>query len=789
MLKSYLLIAFRNARKQKAFTFINVAGLSLGLAGSLLVLGHIRSELSYDRFHKKAKTIYRVIMDQRWNNWEGRSMWNISPGALAPAAEASVPGVERAVRAVFGSALVSVGETAVNENGFLYADSGFLDIFDFPLASGDRKTALNEPFSVLITRNASRKYFGSDDPVGRTINVNKTADFKVTGLLENVPRNSHLQFDFLASFATVYSQRGRERVEVWGGNSFQTYIRLADGRDSAAVAGRLTDLLKSHKKNSENEDFILQPLVRIHLHSAMIHDAERGDIKHVRFLAAIAAILILLAVFNFINLSTARASTRIREVGMRKVVGADRASLVRQFLGEAMGFTVAAFVLALGLVRLALPTFNTLTRRNLAFDAFFNPVFVLCMAVLVLVVGLLAGFYPAFRLATFKPSSLFRGKAGKDGRGAIRFRNTLVVAQFAVSIVLVVGTLVIQRQLNFLRDRDLGFQSEHILNISIQDPRLRQSPDPLRRAVEEIPGVREVLPTQDLPTTISSNSTFTNPPWAGPAAAPSFYINWGWVDKGFFDFYGIPLVKGRFFSRDLATDQKAYVINETAARIIGWDDPIGRMIRDTPIIGVVKDFHFRSLREKIEPMALALCQPGNIRYFSVKLSGGGLEKSLSALAGVLKKFSPGYPFVYSFLDERLAQLYSSERLLLKTFNLFAGLAIILSAMGLFGLALFTAGRRTREIGIRKILGASVSGILALLSANYLRWILLANVLACPVAFVFMKRWLGGFAYHASLSFGTFLAAGGFSIVVAAFSVGVQSWRSARANPAASLRHE
>jgi putative ABC transport system permease protein len=789
MLKNYLLTAFRNVRKHKAFTAINVIGLSFGLAGSLLILVHIRSELSYDRFHRNAKNIYRIIMDQRWNNWQGRSLWNIAPGALAPAAEAGVPGVERAARARFGPALISVGEMAVNESAFLFADPGFLDIFDFPLVSGNRTTALNEPYSVLITRDASRKYFGSDDPIGRTINVNKSADFKVTGVLENVPRNSHLQFDFLASFSTFYSQWGRDGVEDWGSNSFQTYLRLAAGQDPASVASRLTALLKSHKSKSRDEDFILQPLTRIHLHSAMMHDDERGNIKHIHFLAAIAAILILLAVFNFINLSTAQASVRMREVGMRKVVGADRACLVRQFLGEALGFTVAAFVLALVLVRLAFPMFNTLVRRNLPFAAVLDPAFLLWAAALVLVVGLLAGFYPAVCLASFRPASLFWVKAGTEGRGATRFRDTLVVLQFMVSIVLVVGTLVIQRQLSFMRNRDLGFISEQVLNIPIQDPGLRRSPDPVRRALEEIPGVRDILCSQDIPTTISSNSTFTNPPWAGPRAASSFYINWGWVDEGFFDFYGIPIVRGRSFSRAMATDRKAYVINETAARIIGWDDPVGRMIRDTPIIGVVKDFHFRSLREEIEPMALALNEPGNIRYFSAKLSGDGLEDTLSALSGAWKKYSPGYPFIYSFLDERLARLYSSERLLLKTFNLFAGLAIALSAMGLFGLALFTAGRRTREIGIRKVLGASVPSILSLLASNYLRWILLANVLACPVAFVFMKRWLQGFAYRASLPFWIFLAAASLSLVVASFSVGFQSWRAARANPTDSLRHE
>jgi putative ABC transport system permease protein len=789
MFKNYVKTGFRNLKKHKAFSFISVFGLAVGLSCCLLITLYVKNELSYDRFHKNAKNIYRVIMNQSWNPWQGKTLWNVTPGAAAAALEQDFPEVIRSSRVVSRRASVSVADKVFYETGFLYVDSDFLEIFNFPLASGNRKTVLNEPFSLLLTKEMSEKYFGNEDPVGKVLNINNSHEYRVVGVLKNSPENSHLSFNFVTSMRSLLSIKGNERYDKWRPNWTRTYIQLQDGFDPGILQAKLPAFIKKYRDGDTENEFILQPLIRIHLHSTKIHDIVRGDIKHIYFLSAIALIIMLIACFNYMNLATARASTRFKEVGLRKVVGADKKSLVRQFLGESISFSVLAFFMALVFARLFLPVFNTLINRNLSFNTFFDGLTILFIAGLVVMIGIVSGSYPAVYLSSFQPSSILQDKHSSRAKGAVRLRNILVVFQFSLSITLISCTLIVKTQLDFMRNKDLGFNKEEILNVVLREPKLIRDSETFRNILLQHSGIKDILVTQSLPTTISSNNVYKNPSWAGKTAAPEFYVNFGWVGYRFIDFYGIELLQGRNFSREYATDKEACIINETAARIIGWEDPVGKVMDDFPVIGVVKDFHFRPLKDKIEPVALRLNRPGRPKYFSIKIYSDRLEKTITFIEKKWKEASPDYPFSFFFLDEQVDRTFRAEVRLLKIFNNFSFLAILLSSLGLFGLALFTADRKTKEIGIRKVLGASVPQILVLLSREFVRWILLANLIAWPLAYLSMNKWLDSFAYKTNMSVAMFIMAGLIALCVSILTVSYQSLKAAKANPVDSLRYE
>jgi putative ABC transport system permease protein len=789
MLKNYLKTGWRNLRKQKTFSIINISGLAVGLACCLLILLYVKNELSYDRFHKNADNIYRVLMNQHWNPWQGKTIWNVTPPGFAPACQNDFPEVVRATRTYNRRTLITVEDRYFNESSFLYVDPEFLKIFSFPLISGDLETALNEPFSVLLTEEMSRKYFGNKNPIGQIININKTYDCRITGVMKDVPENSHLQINFLCSFSSLLSIRGKKWMNGWGSNSPQSYILLQDGSDPHLLQEKFPTFIKKYREEWKETEFLLQPLSRIQLHSTRFHDAVRGDIKHIYFLSAIAIIIMLIACFNYMNLATARATTRIKEVGLRKVVGAERKDIIRQFMGESLSFSLLSLLLAFGLSFFFMPLFNTLIRRNLQFSQLFQgptPLFIFSLA---LIIGLISGSYPALYLSSFQPSRILQDKQGTKTRGSARLRSILVVIQFSVSVILIICTFIVGKQLNFLRNTDPGFNKEEILNVYIQDPNLNKSAGTLKNHLLQYPEIEDVLVTQDLPNTISSNSVYTDPPWAGKNGIGTFYINWGWVDYNFLDFFNIELLKGRSFSKDRPTDKEAYIINETAASVIGWEDPIGKQLNKGTVIGLIKDFHYRPLRTEIEPMALSLMEDNEARYFSIKVQSNSLTDTLAFVEAKWKEFSPGYPFVYSFLDERLDQLYRSEKHLLQIFSNFAVLAVLLSCLGLFGLALFTANRKTKEIGIRKVLGASITQILLLLSKEFIRWLILANIFAWPIAYYAMHKWLNAFAYKTTLDALPFALAGAISLGIALMTVSFQSLRSATANPVDSLRYE
>lgn len=792
MVKSYLKIAFRNFCKHKAFASINIVGLAVGLTCCLLILLFIRYELSFDRFHARADRIHRVIMDQRWNPWQGKSLWNISPGPLAAALKRDFPEVEKSARINIVGALVRYGDKKFRES-FYHADPDFLEIFSFPLKEGDSRVALTEPFRVLITESMRLKYFGEDDPLGKTLRVDNRSEYIVAGVLKDIPENSHLRFDFLASFSSLEAIWGPDKVARWHSNSFITYILLREGSEAGALEAKLPAFRTKYKGDKDDEAFLLQPLTSIHLHSSRIHDAVRGDVRQMVFLSMIALLIMLIACFNYMNLATGRASTRIKEVGLRKVVGADRRALIQQFMGESITLSLAALTAALVMARLLLPAFGSLMRRNLDFSLVLDPPVMLAAAGLTLLIGIISGSYPAVYLSSFPPSGILQSTGATGSQRPARLRNLLVILQFTATTILIVCTLVVRGQLNFMRGTDQGFAREEILNILIQDPKLKTAPEPLQKALMQIPGISDITISENLPTTIGSNSIFEKPSWGGPGAADKFYINWAGVDEHFLDFYNIEITAGRNFSREFSTDREAYIINQTAARMIDWENPVGKMLGDGSqkhrVIGVIQDFHFRPMRDEIEPLAISLNRTGRIRYISLKIETSRTAAVLASIEKLWGRFSPEYPLSFSFLDERMDRMYRSEKWLLGIINAFAALAVLLSVMGLFGLVLFTAERRTREIGIRKVLGASASSIVLMLSREFARWVLVADLIAWPVAYIAMQRWLAGFAYRTPLRPAVFVLAGILTLGIALLTVGYQSIRAAASDPVECLRYE
>jgi putative ABC transport system permease protein len=807
MFKNYMKITLRNMRRHKGYSFINIAGLILGFTIVLLITIYIRYEFSYDRFHENAGSIYRVIQKAKEAR-SGSLGWNATPGLLKSKLIDECPEVKNASRLCLWKSLINLrglfsnGKVSDFETAIYMVDPEFLEIFSFPLVAGDPKTALNDSFSILLTREMAEKYFGTEDPVGKVLNADKTYDYKITGVLENVPANSHVHFDFLISFSTIYSfPEGKEgRVEAWGNHNYITYLQLTKDADPKKVQARMTDIIKSYKERYANI-FFLDPLTRIHLHSHINLDLEaNSDIRIIYLMSAIAFFILLIACFNYMNLSTARSALRCKEVGIRKVVGANRKNLIHQFIGESLFLAIIALGFSLLLVRLLLPTFSRFVDRDLHLSMFFmNPALILLISGITLTVGFAAGSYPALFLSGFRPTHVFRRTLPSDSRTPFRIRNVLVVLQFTISIGLIICTLIIHSQLNYLKNKDLGFKKDHIVVVRMQDQRLRQNYEPLLEAFKQQSKILDVTVSDDLPHAIVGGGSCE---WEGKepdVTYPRFYNTF--VGYNFLDFYGIELIAGRNFSKLHPTDEIAYIVNETAVKAMRMENPVGKRFRDWKgwgtIIGVVKDFHFASLKQEVKPMVMSLIYKGNedymnkyatVNYFSLRIGSEDIPGTLKLIETIYNKFTD-YPFSFSFLDERIDRMYRSEQKLGQSFITFSMMAVLIACLGLFGLASFTAEQKTKEIGIRRILGASIPGVVILQVRGFFKWLLLSSLIACPVAYIIMNHWMQDFTYRADIRIWFFAAAPLIATVIALFTVSFQSVKAAVANPVDSLRYE
>ena len=787
MFRNYLKIALRNFKRHKGYSFLNVAGLAFGMACSILILLWVRDETSYDRFHANAGDIYRVLQDVKFSDHE--TTWAITQGPLGPGLEKDFPEIARSVRFSGQRFQVRQGDTWVSETIWL-ADPSIFEVFTFPLAAGDPATALSDIHSIILSEKAAVKYFPAGDVLGQTLRLDDRFDFRVTGVVKTVPRNSHLQFDFLVPFA--FGREIKLTVDRWNNSAFTTYVQLRKGTSAAAATTKIAGYLDDKPTIEKGTRLALQPLKRIHLHSNYEFDAPHGDIRYVRIFSLVAFFILLIACINFMNLTTARSAGRAREVGMRKVSGARRADIVGQFYGESALLIIVAMVLGLGLVKLLLPAFNTLAAKELRLDLVGSDGLLPGLAGIALVTAVIAGSYPAFFLSAFRPARILKAgpASGTRGRG---FRRALVVVQFSLTILLVICTVFVRGQLDYMRNSKLGYDKENVVLIAMRG-NMPKDFEAVKAELLGIPAVAGVARSEIVPTYgySSSNSLWR---WEGQSPDDEILIRSGSVDEGYLEVLGAEMAQGRTFVREPDPEKSpAFIINEEAAKVMKLKDPVGQWLGDRDghfkgtIVGVVKDYHFTPLRQRIEPLVLVYYPP-DCNLIVARLKPGDIPRTIGEIEKVWKKFAPGFPFRFMFLEEALDNLYRTEERTGTIIGYFAFLAVVVSCLGLFGLASFTAERRTKEIGIRKVLGATGPTIAWVFSREFSRWVLAANVIAWPVAYFAVSKWLEGYPYKISIGPGPFLFAGGLALLVAALTVSYHSIRSARANPSSALHYE
>jgi putative ABC transport system permease protein len=789
MLYNYLKIAFRSLRRHKGFSLINIAGLAIGMACSILILLWVRDEMSYDRFHRDAERVYRITASLSEMNIHAA----VTPAPLPEALQAQIPAVEQTIRLNMRGGLMQVGDKMFQEEGMLYADSTFLQMFSFKLVAGDPAEAFKNPESILITEAMAKKYFGNEDPLGKTIRNDHKTDFAVVGVLADVPPNSHVQFDFVLPMAFLARTERDLKERVWDNFNYYDYIKLskkADASPAALVAleKQITSIYKANEKGLK-VDFHLQPLTDIHLHSKFLADLPgHGNVQYVYIFIVVAIFILVVACINFMNLATARSARRAKEVGLRKVVGAVRTQLVRQFLAESSLISVISLILAVLIVFAALPGFNTLSGKQLSIDLL-NIKMVAGLLGITFLTGLLAGSYPALFLSSFMPATVLKGNL-KSGASASFFRNSMVVLQFSVSIILLVGTAAVYKQLKFIQSRSLGYDKENLIYVSMTGD-LWKNYETLRSALEQEPLTKNFTVMQDLPTNVVNGTVSVE--WEGKDKDfQPLFCNMA-IDGNFLDVIKVTLLDGRGFFKDSKTDTSNYLVNESALRTMGMKvetavgQPLTMWGRKGTIVGVVKDFNFKPIQQPIEPLILRLDTWGG--HVVVKTAPGETENTIKALEKICQTLNPEYPFAYKFIDQDLDNMYRAEQRLGGLFNIFAVLAIFISCLGLYGLSAFLAERRTKELGVRKVLGASLPHLIYLLLSTFTKPVLVAMFVAAPIAWYAMDRWLEGFAFHITLDWTIFAFAFVVALFIAWLTVSYESIKAALTNPAKSLKDE
>ena len=787
MLTNYLKIALRTINRYKGYSLLNVIGLAIGMAVCILILLWVQDELSWDRFYKNGDQIFRVISEDRSGGNLIRSAG--SPSPIGPTLIAEYPEVENFTRVQSGWSnwYLHLGDKVFMTEKLACADPAFFDIFQFPFIMGDPKTALKDRYSIVLTERLAKKIFGDDDPMGKIVQMSDT-DLKVTGIMKNIPHNSHLQFDYI--FPVINMTEWREsKLDSWKYNQFATYILTKKNIDlndlKQKMAGTVTKNIPDSKITLD-----LQPLKSVHLHSMHMNSwnivyPNPGNITYIYIFSIVAILILALACINFTNLSTARSSTRAKEIGIRKVAGAQRRDIIIQFLGETILLSVLALLLGIILVEILLPTFNSLASKQLSLHLTNNLSSLFSLLGIVILTGIVSGSYPAFYLSSFQPAGVFRAiaqfSAGKGGA----LRKVLVVSQFSITITLIILTSVIYWQLHFIQSKDLGFNQNNIISFASYGQYGRNF-EAAKNELLQNPSILNV--SQAFPPGSGFGGT-TDIQWEGKDPTREIML---FSDMGDYDFlttFGLKMAAGRFYSREFTSDTANFVLNETAIKRMDLNEPIGKRLtidgKTGTIIGVVKDYHGGSLRNFIQPKVISL---RNGFFVCVKYSGSEHE-IVSYLEQKWKKFVPGHPFRYQFLDESIENLYTTERKIGKIFGYFTGLAIFIACLGLFGLASFMAERRTKEIGIRKVLGANVAGIVLLLSRGFAFWVLIANVFSFPLAYIISHKWLQGFAYRINLGWEIFIPSAVLALMIAVLTVSYQAIKAAVANPVESLRYE
>jgi len=786
MLKNYFKIAFRNIVRHKAFAAINIAGLAIGMACSIFILLWVQNELSYDKFHKNTGTIYRLTAGGPTNS-----------GPMVPELKAKIPAIKNFVRFLYVQPTTTVFEMdnkRFEEKAVFYADSTLLQVFSFPLVHGNAETALTRPDAVLITEDMAKKYFGNENAVGKILKKDNKDNLVVTGVLKNIPANAHFQFDFIMPMSAIAHSDWRLKDNIWDSYDFYDYIQLNENFKATPVAleglsRQVNKIVAAHiKENPPN--IKLQALTDIHLHSDYHDLPGQGNIQYVSTFFVVALFILAVACINFMNLATARSARRAKEVGVRKVVGAGRMQLIGQFLGESLFISFIALLLAVCMVCLLLPVFNDLAGKQLSIQLLDGKLIVLLMGI-ALFTGLVSGSYPALFLSGFKPVQVLKGNMKMMGAN-LYFRNGLVIVQFVVSIVLLAGTALVYRQLNYIRNRDIGYNKSNLLYMPMTG---------------ELGDKQRVLKTELKTNPLTANfSTISEPisdlgsstsgvEWEGKTEEDKkIWFSKAWVTDGFFDVLQMKMTGGRALSANEFADSGNYVINEKAATIMRMTPvtAIGKQITFNgdkgTIVGVVKDFNYKPAQTAIEPMILAY-NKWNMGIVLVRTQPGKTAATIQALEKLSKQLNPAFPFSCSFVDQDINNLYKGEQQMGSLFNVFAIIAIFISCMGLYGLSAFMAEQRTKEIGVRKVLGASVFNVVYLLSTGFTKLILIAIIIAIPIAWFAMSKWLNSFAYRINIGWAIFLIASLAALAIAWITVSYESIKAALTNPVKSLRKE
>ena len=773
---------------------INIVGLTSGMTVFILIMLYVNYEFSFDQYHEKKDRIYRIVKQDKDNFYQGDNRFAVTPAPLAPTIMEEFPEVESATRfSRTHNILIGVGEESYLESTVYPTDHETFDIFTFDYVSGNPEMFLQEKYSAVISESIAKKYFGDQDPLGKTIRYRNEYEFTIGGIIKNMPKNSHFTMEIILDYVSVMEVDNRE-LDRWNNNSFYTYFLLAENSDAKALEAKFPALRDKYTEDKLDEDgqdtkFYFQEFTKIHLYSDILFDiAPSNDVKKLYIYSTIALLILLIACINYMNLATAHATKRAKEVGIRKVVGAFKHNLMLQFLGESLLLTFVSLIISVTIIWLILPVFSQFVDRELTLNFIQNPQIIIILLTTSILVGIISGSYPAFALSSYRPIRVLKGNFTRGADGA-KLRNILVIIQFAISGILIIGTLIVSEQLNFIQNKEMGYNRNHVVVLSISDQDFRKKLPVFKEELRKIPGVINVASSSSLPNNISSSTTAS---WPGKPEEIEITIYTGTADFNFVDLYGMEIVEGRNFSKEFNDDNGAILINESAVKALGWVDPIGRELvtwgGDTSkIVGILKDFHQHSLH--LEIMPLQIFYDENQWYVSVKISADDLQKTLASIQDTKESFSTKYPFDYSFFDEVFDKAYISEQKTGKLVNWFTGLTILISCLGLYGLASYTTDQRIKEVGIRKVLGASVSKIIVLLSKNFTVLVIVSFLISAPLAYFLMENWLEEFAYHIELNIITFMGTLIIMVFVAWGTVGYRTFKAANSNPINSLKDE
>ncbi|MEL7003748.1 MAG: ABC transporter permease [Bacteroidota bacterium] len=799
MIKNYFKIAVRSLLKDKVYSIINIVGLTIGVTCSLLIIFYVQDELSYDQFHKERSNIYRL--DGAYlQGGDTRNKSSNTTYQLAPALEVQIPLIKSTVRMQLYGALVKYGEKRFIEDNVLHVDSGFFDMFSFPLIKGNPKTALKRINTVVISEDIAKKYFEGADPMGKFIEIAEL-NLEVSGVMENIPTNSHIQADIIIPLKTIEHTYPNWVRTNWSGISHHSYILLDSLTNPLLIEKQIEEFINQFYREGEGPIYTLKPLLDIHLKSDTTGEMlAGGDIMYVYIFACVAVLIVLIACINFMNLATARSVDRAKEVGLRKVVGAEKRQIIFQFLSESIITTVIAFLLAGLLAELLLPFFNQLSGKSIEGSFFVQTPYILSLLGASVLVGGLSGVYPAFFLSSFKPHKVLKSTLVSVGKSNVNVRRLLVVIQFCISIIMIVGTLIINSQISFMRERKLGMNPELMIQVPLQTFEISQQYETFKNMLLEHPNIVDIT---------ASNANITNRigGWREynlEGMEEPILINTITVDHDFIHTLQADIKQGRDFSREYTTDlMEAYIINESAAKFLDLKEPVGTPLKgaiftgsqwsrkNAKIIGVVKDFHFGSLHNKIQPIVFSLHneRTASLNFLSLRISSSQASSTIEFIKDKWSELAPDRPLEYSFIEDEIYDLYQAEDKFHDVFSTFSVLAIIIACLGIFGLSAFTTRKRIKEIGIRKVLGASIPGLTLLLTRDVTKLVLISNIMAWPIAWYAMEQWLKDFAYKIDLNIWIFFAGMFIALSIAFMTAGLQAVKTALTNPVKSLRNE